>query len=205
MFTNRQDAGQKLGRKLLSNQVNKELDRAVILAVPRGGVIVGKAMAEILHCPLDIIITKKIPCPANPELAIGAVGETRGSIYYNRELIAKLGVDKKYLKQQVSLKQKEIKQQEAVYRQNRQAINLQGKVVILTDDGAATGASLIAALREIWNNSPKKVVVALPVAPAETVQKLEKEADEVEVLQIPDPFFSVSQVYQDFTQVSDII
>ena len=203
MFTNRQEAGQKLIQKLLADRTNKELNNAVVLGVPRGGMIVAVEVAKGLKCQLDVIVTRKIGAPGNQELAVGAVGETEGSKYLNQNLIKDLGVSVEYLGQEIENQQREIKRREKIYRQGRSALDLNNKTAIIVDDGAATGATLIAACREVWNNHPKRVMIALPVAPEETVKKLEEEADEVEVLETPEPFFSVGQFYREFGQVED--
>lgn len=203
MFKNRQEAGEKLAEKLLQISSEELLKDFIVLAVPRGGVVAGSQIAKKLGCPLDIIVTRKIGAPGEKELAIGAVGETSGSAYLNKKIIGELYISDEYLQEEILLQKKEIKRREKLYRKDKPALSLEGKVVILADDGAATGATLIAAAREVWNNNPKKVIIVLPVAPPNTVGKLEKEVDEVVVLQTPKPFFSVGQFYEEFEQVSD--
>jgi putative phosphoribosyl transferase len=203
MFTNRLQAGRQLAEKLIKEGVVNFENNLLVLAVPRGGVVIGRQLASKLKCPLDIIVTRKIGAPGHLELAIGAVGETNGSNYLNEPLKNDLGVSLQYLEGEIRKQREEIKRREKLYRQNKKPLNLENKIVIITDDGAATGATLISACREVWNNKPKKVIVALPVAPEDTVQKLKKEADEVIVLSSPEPFFSISQFYKDFPQLSD--
>lgn len=205
MFKNRRQAGKLLAQKIKKEvnfkKANKE--RLIVLAVPRGGVIIGQKISQHLLCPLDVVVVKKIGAPYNRELAIGAIGETEGSFYLNQKLVAELGVETSYLEKIKKLKYKEIKQQEAKYRQDRKALALKGKIVIIADDGAATGATVIAATREVWNNEPKKVIIALPVVAKDTLKKLEKEADKVIFLEAPEIFYSVGQFYEEFEQVSD--
>ena len=203
MFKNRQEAGEKLAEKLFQS-ISKELFKdVVVLAVPRGGVVIGRPIAEKLDSSLDIIVTRKIGAPGTKELAIGAVGETSGSVYLNKRIVDELDISEEYLQKEMSEQKKEIIRREKLYRKDKPALSLEGKIVILVDDGAATGATLIAAAREVWNNNPKKVIIGLPVAPKDTVRKLEKEADEVEVFYTPSPFFSVGQFYEEFEQVND--
>lgn len=202
MFKNREQVGKLLADKLIAERENLGQE-TVVLAVPRGSLIIGRAIAQKLACPLDVIVVKKLHAPGSQELAIGAIGETQGSTYINENLARQLGVNSTYLTEEIDRQKKEIRQREFAYRQNRPAIDLLGKKAIIVDDGAATGATLIAAAREVWAAKPKKVIIAIPVAPPDTVKKLELEADQVEVLETPQPFFSVGQFYEEFPQVED--
>lgn len=203
MFENRQQAGQLLTEKLKSLGIAKSSKDLVVLAIPRGGLVVGKEISLELSTSLDIIVVKKLGAPNQSELAIGAVGETPGSTYLDKKLVSQLRVSSKYIEEIKKLRNLEIKRREKLYRQGKPALNLQGKIVIITDDGAATGATMIAACREVWNNNPKKVIVALPVLARDTLKKLEEEADEVVYLEAPRMFFSVGQFYEEFDQVTD--
>lgn len=207
MFKNRQQAGQLLADKIVREikilDIEVLRDKFVILGIPRGGVVVANAVAKKLGCPLDVIVVKKIGAPGQEELAIGAVGETPGSVYLNNKLIGELGVKSDYLEEIKKLKNLEIKEREKLYRQNRLAFDLEGKTVIIVDDGAATGATVIVAAREVWNNEPQKVIVALPVVAKDTLAKLEKEADEVIFLETPELFYAVGQFYEEFGQVGE--
>ncbi len=203
MFIDRQDAGRKLAQKLLLTDLGGELAEVVILGVARGGVVLAAEAAKILDCPLDILVTRKIGAPGNPELALGAVAKTKESCYLNEKLIEEIGVKENYLKEEIYKQQAEILRREKLYRQKKKPLELKDKTVVIIDDGAATGATLIAAAREVWRYQPKKVILALPVAPKDTLQKLAKEVDKIVVLETPTPFFSVAQFYQEFKQVSD--
>lgn len=200
LFQDQISAGGLLAKELVKY---KDQDAAIILAIPRGGVATGFGLAKKLHLPLDVIVTRKIGAPDNPELAIGAVGETEGSLWLNKALVSQLGVADDYLDSEVKIQKLEIKRREKVYRQGKKPLDLKNKVVILVDDGLATGATMMAAIRETRNNQPEKIVVAVPVAPPETVEELKKEADEVICLETPRLFFAVSQWYQNFKQYSD--
>jgi len=201
MFTNRVQAGRLLGEKL-ETELGKAENR-IVLGIPRGGVVTAGTIAQILKCPLDVIITKKVNPPDRPELALGAVGETEGSEYLNQSIIRELKINSDYLKREIARKKGEIKRREEIFRAGRPPVSLENKEVIVVDDGAATGATMIAALREVWNNQPKKVIAALPVLAQDTLNKLETEADEVIYLQVPKLFFAVGQFYKNFPQVSD--
>lgn len=200
LFKDQVSAGRLLAKELVKY---KSQDAAIVLAIPRGGVATGYGLAKKLNLPLDVIVSRKIGAPDNPELAIGAVGETEGSLWLNKHLVSQLGVSRDYIDSEAKIQKLEIKRRERVYRKGKKPLNLKNKVVILVDDGIATGATMIAAIREIRNNQPEKVVVAIPVAPPDTVEELKKEADEVIALQTPRLFFAVSQWYQNFKQYSD--
>ena len=194
--------GKRIRNKFI--EFNKLLVKdVVVLGIPRGGVVIGKEVAEVLGCALDVIVVKKLGAPSQSELAIGAVGETNGSKYVDERIIQNLGVSIQYLGEEIERKKKEIKRREKLYRQGKPPLDLKGKIVIVVDDGVATGATIIAACREVWNNEPKKVIIGLPVLAKDTLKKLEKEADEVIFLEAPRMFFAVGQFYQKFLQVED--
>lgn len=199
LFKDQVSAGEELAKELKKYK-KKE---AIVLAVPRGGVATGYGLAKKLSLPLDIIVTRKIGAPDNPELAVGAVGETKGSLWLNKQLVAQLGVTDEYIKSETKIQKLEIRRRERVYRKGKDPLDLKDKTIILVDDGVATGATIIAAAREIRDSQPKKVVVAIPVAPPETVERLKKEVDEVVCLSTPKLFFAVSQWYENFKQYSD--
>ncbi len=198
-FRNRKEAGRKLAAKLKDFQDKKNL---IVLAIPRGGLVIGRELAESLHCPLDIIVTKKIGAPGNPELAIGAVG-AEGEPVINQALAQQVGADKQYLEKEIASRQAEVKRRIEEYRGEKPAVNLKDKLVIITDDGIATGATVEAAVEVARQEEPKKIVVAVPVTARDSLKKLEAKADEVIYLDAPLMFFAVGQFYQEFGQVSD--
>jgi len=203
MFKDRNDAGIKLAEKLKTELNELSGVETVVLAIPRGGVVVGTEIAKSLKLPLDIIITKKLGAPDRPELAIGAIGQTQGSLFLDQRIIKELNIDRLYVDLEIIKKQTEINRRENLYRQGKPEIELNNKRVILVDDGAATGATMIASAREVWNREPKQVIIALPVCAKHTLAQLEKEADMVIVLEIPDDFYAVGQFYTKFEQVRD--
>lgn len=198
LFQNRTEAGQLLAEKL------KHLkgEDVVVLAIPRGGVVVGAEIAKALSCPLDIIVTKKIGAPGNPELAIGAVGPW-GVRVVDRALATRTGADEEYVDQKTKQLNNEITMKEKRLRGERKPFEIKGKIVILTDDGIATGATAEAAIEVIKIQEPKKLVVAIPVAPPESVKKLKSLVDEVICISTPALFWAVGQFYQEFEQVED--
>ncbi len=197
LLKNRADAGKKLAIALKGTS-----KKAVILAVPRGGVVVGYEIAKELGVPMDIFITKKIGAPNNPELAIGAVAED-GTLLLDESLVEMLSVSESYLVEEVERQKMEIKRRLKSYRGNVANPEVAGREVILVDDGVATGSTLKAALRSLRKQGAKPLVVAVPVGPPDTVTALKKEADRVVCLFTPEPFYAIGEFYEDFDQTSD--
>lgn len=198
IFQNRAEAGQKLAAKLTSLQNAKNL---IVLAIPRGGVVIGQKLAEKLGCPLDVIITKKIGIPADPEVAMGAVGAI-GQPVIDEELAARVGADEAYVKKQIARVRQEVARREKKFRGNRPALNLKDRTVILTDDGVATGATMAAAVEVVRQQDPKKIIIAVPVVSRSSLAKI-SQADQVIYLDAPELFFAVGQFYRQFPQLSD--
>jgi putative phosphoribosyl transferase len=195
LFKNRREAGQKLARRLrgFKNQ------NCVCLAIPRGGVVVGREIASFLDCPLGAVVTKKIGAPFDPELAIGAVTPD-GKVILNRSLAGKVGATPEYLAREIAQKKKEIKRRRELFGPPPP---LEKKTVILTDDGLVTGRTLAAILSWVRRQKPQKLVLALPVAAPESLKKLKKLVEKVVCLKTPLSFSALSQFYQDFSQVED--
>lgn len=199
MFYDREDAAQQLAEKL---DRYKNKPNAIVLAMPRGGVVIGQKIAQFLKLPLDIIIARKISAPGNPEYAIGAVAES-GDPILNEEIIGTMGITPDYLDNEIIKQREEIKHRLALYRQNQPALELKNKIVIVADDGIATGFTLQTSLEHIKSKKPAKIIVAVPVAPSDSILKIKKIANEVVCLEIPDDFFAIGQFYDHFDQVSD--
>lgn len=197
MFQNRQEAG-----KLLATTINKQLttdnlQQAVILALPRGGVVVGAEVGRALKIPLDIIVSRKIGSPGNPEYAIAACG--KNTLVLNpRE-----SPPADYLQQTLKSERQEISRREQIYRRGKPAIDIKNKTVILVDDGIATGLTMKAAILEIKLQKPKEIILAVPVAPADTIRELSKLVERTIILEQPEIFFSVGQFYNEFAQTTD--
>jgi len=198
-FKNRKQAGILLGEKLI-HLVEKE---PVVLAIPRGGVVVGREIAFRLNAELDLIITKKIGAPFNSELAIGSVAED-GSVYRNEELIKRLDISEEYIKEEAMVQLRNIKERTKIFSKYRSCILPKGKTVIITDDGIATGATMISAINCIKMKEPKSIFVALPVGPAETIYELLKIVKSVICLMKPEYFMAVGEFYEEFCQISDL-
>lgn len=193
-FRNREEAGALLAQRLQEF----DLTNAIVFALPRGGVPVGAAIAKRLNLPLDVLIVKKIGFPGDPELAIGAAGEKE----YELSTLAR-EVPKQYLTEQISNLQKEIKERTRLLRGNKPAQKVEGKIAIIVDDGAATGATMILAAHMIRKQNPKQIIIAIPVGPLETIPQLENVAEEVICLETPRIFGAVGQFYEDFHEIDD--
>lgn len=198
IFKDRFEAGRELAKKLAHYKNNPE---AIILAIPRGGLQLGYALAKELNLKQDIILTKKISHPTNSEYAIGAVS-LNGEVV-DESLLRTGEVSLEYVSREVKKIRKKLRQRYREYLGRKNSINLKNKIVILTDDGIATGKTLLAAIDLIRKDQPKKVIVAVPVAPPDAFKKIKEKADEVICLMIPSMFFAVSEFYQNFPQVED--
>ena len=199
MFNDRSDAGIQLASRL---KEYKDKKGVLVLALPRGGVVTGYEIARHLNAPLDIVIVRKIGFPGQPELAIGAVSET-GTVVLNDYIISGYGVSKEYIETEVSRQKEEISRRVKLYRKGKWLSGLEGKTVILVDDGIATGATMKVAIATLREEKLNKLVVALPVAPSSVAEEIEKMVDEFICIETPLDFMAVGSYYYDFTQVSD--
>jgi putative phosphoribosyl transferase len=197
-FSDRIDAGEQLTKALQDFPTKKGL----VLAIPRGGVVLGYQIAQELNLPLDVIVPRKLGAPGNPELAIGAVAED-GSTVLDEAIIAYLSVDSSYIQQESMRQREEITRRLEKYRGGMPAMDLHGKDVIIVDDGIATGSTMKAALKSVKNRGAASVTVAVPVGPPSTIAELKKQADRVVCLHTPEYFEAIGQFYQNFSQTSD--
>jgi putative phosphoribosyl transferase len=215
IFIDRRDAAEQLAKKLEwwkaettkeSIEPDKVSTNIVVLAIPRGGVIIGDVIASNLGSGLDIVVSRKIGAPSNSELAIGAVMPD-GSVYTNENIVNHLSVPQGYIDSQAKAEVREIERRLYRFRGNIEyEESLGGKTVVLVDDGIATGATILAAAKWLRSkNLCKKLVIAAPVAPPSdsTLESLENLADDVVILYSPEPFYAVGQFYKKFPQVSD--
>jgi len=199
MFQDRKDAGVQLANRLIRYKGSSD---ALVLALPRGGVVTGFEIARHLGAPLDVLIVRKIGVPWQPELAAGAVSET-GAVVLNRKIISSLGISDDFIRSEVLRQKEEIRRRVELYRKGKGIAGLESRVIILVDDGVATGATAKAAIATLQEEKIRKLVAALPVAPPETVRELRELADEVICLETPRDFIAVGNYYHDFSQVSD--
>jgi len=199
-FANRKDAGRQLAQAL----ARYKGERAVVLALPRGGVPVAAEVAAALNAPLDLILVRKIGVPMQPELAMGAVVDGKKPlIVRNEEVIALTGVDETDFKAVCNAELAEIERRRKRYLGARPPIDVAGRIAIVIDDGIATGATTRAALRATRAREPKKLILAVPVAPTESLAAMQDEADEVDCLEDHEPFGAIGYFYSDFRQTSD--
>lgn len=199
IFNDRADAGRLLALRLLSY---KGANNVVVLGLARGGVIVASEIAKSLNLPLNVVVVRKVGAPRNEELALGAVTE-KGVGVFNNDLIAALGVSILYLQEETKKQQKLALARATLYRKNHPFPSLQNKIVVLVDDGIATGSSMRAALNMVKSEGAKKIIVAVPVAAADALRVFQREVDEVVCLSSPAFFESVGSFYKTFPQCTD--
>jgi len=200
LFQNRADAGQQLARALVKYKAR----HPVVLALPRGGVPVAAEVAAALDAPLDLVLVRKIGVPSQPELAMGAVTDgEKPTIIRNREIIESCGVSERKFDAVCKEELGEIERRRKRYLGDRARTEVKGEVVIVVDDGIATGATTLAAVRAIRERKPKELVLAVPVAPLDTIEKLRAEVDDIVCLETPGDLGAIGYFYRDFHQVSD--
>ncbi len=198
MFRDRTDAGRQLARELRERATAVD----VVLAIPRGGLPLGRAVADELDVPLDVIVAKKIGAPDNPEFAVGAVSSD-GHLWVNEDALGRNRFDRGYVERRREEVESEARQKAQRYRGEHPPPDLAGKRVVVVDDGVATGATATACIRTVRAAGADEVVLAVPVGSPRTVEELRSEADEVVCLQTPSNFYAVGQFYENFRQVPD--
>jgi putative phosphoribosyl transferase len=198
IFADRSDAGKRLAEAL-----DGVPEDAIILAIPRGGVVVARTMAEALHLPLDVIVVRKLGAPDNPELALGAIGPD-GHVFIDDEVSRILGeLPSGYIERESAQQMNEVERRMHLYRGDRPFPDVNGRYCILVDDGIATGSTARAALKWLRERGASPLILAVPVAPARTVTELQQAADRVVCLSAPVMFMAVGQWYDRFEQVED--
>ena len=198
-FQDRSEAG-----KILAAHVAKAVDDPdiIVLALPRGGVPVAFEVARSLRAPMDIYVVRKLGLPGEEELAIGAIA-SGGVRVLNRALIAHLQTPQELIERVTAEQAAELERREQLYRGSRALIPIKGRTVILVDDGLATGATMLAAVRSVRAQEPRQIVVAIPVAPPSACESIRQEVDQVVCAATPEPFLAVGSWYEDFSQTTD--
>jgi putative phosphoribosyl transferase len=197
-FLNREEGGHLLAEELQGRALRDPL----VLGIPRGGVVTAAAIAHDLGAELDVVLVRKLRHPMQPELAIGAIDED-GKGYLNVEPSLAGGFDEEYLRREKELRWQELKDRREFFRAIHSAAPMQGRSVIITDDGIATGSTMLAAVQVVKAHQPYEVIVAVPVASPSSVQDLRAACDEVVCLASPENFFAIGQFYEDFTPLTD--
>ena len=198
-FKNRVEAGKKLAEALMGFR-GKDV---IVLGIPRGGVVVANEVAKVLGAPMDIVVTRKIEAPGEPEFALGAVTQ-EGDVIMDRQAAESLGASREYLDDQIRKKREEVNDRMRRLRGNAPYPRLEGRVVLIVDDGIATGSSVEAAVMSVKKRKPREVVVAVPVAPRDAVETLAEDGTEVVSLETPGSFLAIGEFYTDFGQVEDM-
>lgn len=198
-FVDRNDAGTQLSKQLIQYA---DQSSTIVIGLPRGGVVVAHPVAQALHLPLDMIVTRKIGAPGNPEFAIGAITPD-GEGMFNQEVIDLYSISKEHIAAEVGKEQKEAQRRLQLYRAGRSPLSLKEKTVILIDDGIATGYTMLASIAYARSLGAKRVVVAVPVASQDTVRMMRRFTDELIVLYSPQIFSAVGEFYQSFEQTTD--
>lgn len=199
IFRDRTDAGKQLAKALEAYSSQSD---AIVIALPRGGVVVGFEVAALLHVPLDIVCPRKIGAPFNPELAIGAITET-GEAILSDQIIQEFAISPSYIEVAKEEERKKAQWRLEHYRKGRPSRKLENKTVILVDDGLATGSTMRAAIKTVRAEHAKSIILAVPVAPPDTLSRLEKEVDKTVCLSSPVEFYAVGQFYNFFDQTTD--
>jgi predicted phosphoribosyltransferase len=197
-FRDRKEAGERLAKEL----VGMNLQDPIVLAIPRGGVVVGVELARALGAELDVVVSRKLRVPYQTELAFGALGED-GTLVLDHHLIEKVGLSSTQIQQEQDYQREQIRQRVARFRGDKPAVELANRSVIVTDDGIATGSTMLAALKTLRTNEPLELIVAVPVAPKHQLELIARHCDRIVCLYSPEDFMAVGQFYESFEPVED--
>jgi predicted phosphoribosyltransferase len=199
LFHDRHEAGRLLARRL-GDYAGR--DDVIVLALPRGGVPVGREVARALRAPLDVFVVRKLGVPGHEELAMGAIA-SGGVEVLNDDVVRELGLDAAAIAPVAREEHRELARREALYRAGLPDLDLRGKIAIVVDDGLATGTTMLAALTALRRLGPRRIVVAVPVGAETSLRKVREAADEAVCAFVPSGFFGIGQFYEDFSQTSD--
>ena len=199
VFDNRQDAGRKLASELGTYANRKDV---IVLGIPRGGVPVAFEVAVSLNAPLDVFVSRKLGVPGQEELAFGAIA-SGGVRILDAEIVEAVGISDIEVERITARVKEELERREHAYRGDRPPLKVERSTVILVDDGIATGSSMLAAISALRQMKPARLVVAVPVAPVSTCNRLKQEVDQLLCVYMPETFFAIGQFYDDFSQVTD--
>ena len=197
-FRDRKEAGERLAKDL----VGMKLQDPIVLAIPRGGVVVGVELARALGAELDVVVSRKLRVPYQTELAFGALGED-GTLVLDHHLIEKVGLSSTQIQQEQDYQREQIRQRVARFRRDKPAVELANRSVIVTDDGIATGSTMLAALKTLRTNEPLELIVAVPVAPKHQLELIARHCDRIVCLYSPEDFMAVGQFYESFEPIED--
>lgn len=198
LFRDRREAGQLLAKEL----IDLKGQDAVVLGIPRGGVVIGRELARGLDAELDIVLSRKLRTPGQPELAMGSVSED-GRVFLNDMVVVSFGITQAEIEREKADQMTEMARRNTLFRNARPRVPLAGRIVIVTDDGVATGATTQAAFWSVRQEKPQKLIAAIPVGSGETIRRLAEDVDEMVCLQTPPYFAAVGQFYERFEQVTD--
>lgn len=198
-FRNRVEAGRLLAERLMAY---KNYPNALVLGLPRGGVPIGFEVAKALQLPLDVFLVRKLGVPGHEELAMGAIASNSEPIFQSH-ILRQLGISMSAIEQVVNSQKLELQRREKLFRANRLALDLAGKLIIMVDDGLATGSTMLAALQAIRQQKPARIITAIPVASQDALMLISSLSDEVICLLSPERFYSVGIWYEDFEQTQD--
>lgn len=199
MFKNRNEAGKLLAKKLAAYAKKKDV---IVIGLPRGGVVLSYEIARALDVLMDVVVAKKLAMPGNPEAAIGAV-TADGKLFLDRDAIDSLKIEQDYIDNEIAQKKEEAERRQTLYRADRSQLTLKNKIVILVDDGVATGSTMRAAIESVNAQEPKELVLAIPVAPPEFVKTIAPTVDKIICLKTPEQFVAVGAFYKHFEQIED--
>jgi putative phosphoribosyl transferase len=200
-FQNRADAGRQLASKL-ARDLATACPQAIVLGLPRGGVLVAAPISQTLQVPLDLCLVHKLGVPGNAEFAMGSI-DLQGRRYLNERTVADLKISPAQIDRVAEIELRELQRRNRAYRGDRPALDLRDRVVILVDDGLATGATMKAAIAVVRSNKPDRIVVAVPVAFPGTIDELRPTVDEIVCLMMPTPFEAIGSWYENFAQTTD--